>query len=151
MRARPRDAICIGAAAVALVLVGCGGDDASTVTTSAPWPEQLGVLADGAAWELVEGSVDGDPIAPVAGHPITMMFEAGALSGSGGCNSYGTEPLDSIDGEMDFVQTLMACGGDIGTMEERYLRALAATDAGERDGDALVLTGPSITLTFAAT
>ncbi len=93
---------------------------------------------DGTSWQLT--AMDG--AAPLAGRPITLVFEGGALHGSAGCNGYsGSYVVDQ--GELtisDLFSTLMACL-EPGVMEQEssYLLHLSATNRYTLDEDQLQL------------
>ena len=42
----------------------------------------------GVAWELMEGTMDGDELTLVETHPITLTIEDDAASGTAACNRY---------------------------------------------------------------
>lgn len=88
-----------------------------------------------------------------SGHGVTLRFEDGAISGSGGCNSYGGQyQADPAAGTLDIsqvVSTLMACL-DNGVMqtESDFLGALNQADRYEIVGSTLRIFAGDQTLVF---
>jgi putative lipoprotein len=118
---------------VALVLFAseCGGDDGG---------DELASL-DGSSWILVEG--EGITI-PGAVMP-TIAFEAGRVSGSGGCNrftgSYEEEGETLSLGML--ASTRMACAEDVMRAETAYLSALESVSSWSGNRGELVLSDSS--------
>jgi heat shock protein HslJ len=105
---------------------------------------------EGVDWILDEaslGMLGGD--VPV-GAVVSLRLEDGVASGSAGCNSY--TGSYSIDGTSiafaGFAQTQMACDEPLMTLDQAYLAALASVDAFQASGDALVLTGSGLALSY---
>lgn len=144
---------------IALLLTACAGaDDAGT-----PAPAGTPPAADGAAgsttqptiagsWVLTAGAVDGEPLTPVDGNPVSLEIEAGEVSGTAGCNTYssqitGEPPAVSI-GEV--VRTEIACEpAEVMQVETAYLDALSRVDAATAGPDGLTLSGDGVSLAFA--
>jgi len=64
--------------------------------------------------------------APESGS-LTIVFEDGNVSGSGGCNRYFAEVSEASPGEIatgGIVSTMMACPDDVMQFEDRYLKAV---------------------------
>ncbi len=85
------------------------------------------------------------PIVPLAGHPVTALFEAGAVNGSAGCNQYGASYTVAEEGLTITAPaaTRMACMEPEGLMaqEQRFLGQLERTQRAVRVGDLLWLVG----------
>jgi len=149
------------AAATGAVLAGCGEIPAGTRTqaeASRTTATALEPVTEGdrtAGWVLTSGSgPEGDvPVLPA--HRTTLIFgrygARGSAGGTSGCNDYGG-PVQ-VEGDRiklgDLVQTLMLCEQEVAASEEAYMGALAHVERIGRDGDELVLTGPSTELRFA--
>jgi heat shock protein HslJ len=134
----PRGALSLPAAMTTLALTAsllagvflvsaCGGDD------DAEPPASL----DGTSWRLVEGmdlTIPDDV-------EMTIAFEAGGVSGSGGCNRF-TGPYEQ-DGESISVprlaSTRMACAGEVMSAERAYHSALESVTSWSATGGVLVL------------
>jgi heat shock protein HslJ len=107
-----------------------GGDDAEA-------PASL----DGTSWKLVEGT----SIAIPDDVEMTIAFEAGRASGSGGCNQF----MGSYDqaGEQislgRLASTRMACAEEIMSAERAYFSALESVSSWSATGGVLVLSGGS--------
>jgi heat shock protein HslJ len=103
---------------------------------------------DGTAWVLT--SING--AAPLAGRPITLSFDAGAVQGSGGCNRYFGDYQVAGDSltVTDLMWTEMACV-EPGWMEQEadYLASLSAVDGfALADGQLSLLDAGTQTLTL---
>ena len=101
-------------------------------------PDEANARLEGRLWALSavieEKDVEGMggpvpmPIGPPPGTEITVTFEGGVVSGSGGCNSYSAEY--ALDGANVSLQTIaateMACPEPSGIMdlEQQYLSTL---------------------------
>ena len=80
---------------------------------------------DGTSWILDAASTE----VLAAGVPpeiqVTLRFDAGAVGGSTGCNTYGG--TYTVDGDAitisDIFQTLIACEPPVGTLETAYVAA----------------------------
>ena len=112
----------------AFVVSGCGGDDDDA---EAP------VLLDGTSWTLVEGT---DVEIP-DDVEMTIAFEAGRASGSGGCNRF-TGSYEQ-DGESISLSRLasarMACAEEVMSAEQAYHSALESVTSWSATGGVLVL------------
>lgn len=108
-----------------------------------------GAELDG-TWTLESGMGSGDPIAPIAGSPITLTVEGSDIGGTAACNQYGGT-LERTGDEVvigALSMTEMACDEPIMALESAYLGALAAVNHVARVGDRLMLTGPDVQLDF---
>jgi len=120
---------------IAILLVACGGIGGDPL--------------NGTTWELYSiGSH-----APISDSKTTLRFEAGQVSGLGGCNQYGGEY--QINGDTLSIDKLyateMACISPEGIMgqEQDYLRYLGDAQQFELREGQLQITGPDgETLTF---
>jgi heat shock protein HslJ len=110
----------------------CGGED-----DDAEAPASL----DGSSWTLVEGM---DVTIPddVA---MTIAFEAGRASGSGGCNRFtGSYEQDGESISLGRVaSTRMACDEEVMSAERAYLSALESVSLWSATGGVLVLSDNS--------
>jgi putative lipoprotein len=110
----------------------CGGED-----DDAEAPASL----DGSSWTLVEGM---DVTIPddVA---MTIAFEAGRASGSGGCNRFtGSYEQDGESISLGRVaSTRMACDEEVMSAERAYLSALESVTLWSATGGVLVLSDNS--------
>lgn len=101
-------------------------------------------------WILQRGTVDGDPLEPVADARVTLRINGSEIGGTAACNSYGGEM--ERDGERITLDALsmteMACAEPIMALEAAYLDGLSRADTARRDADQLRLTGPAIELDF---
>jgi len=121
-------------------LVLTGGTAALTFTPEAP-AEALPL--EGTAWTLTTiATPDSQAVSStIAGTKVTAQFDAGAVSGSAGCNTYhGT--YETSDGSLTFgplSATRKMCEQDVSTQEEQFLAAFDATASFTIDGDQLSL------------
>jgi len=106
-------------------------------------------LLEGKTWVLTTYNNN----QPIAGHQPTLEFEGDQISGSTGCNQYGSNY--QITGETvqfeGIFRTEMACLEPAGLMEQEnnYLDLLSIVDRFELDGDVLTLfSGQNGLLTF---
>lgn len=110
----------------------CGGED-----DDAEAPASL----DGTSWTLVEGT----DITIPDDTEMTIAFEAGRTSGSGGCNRF----MGSYDqaGEQislgRLASTRMACAEEVMSAERAYLSALESVTSSSATGGVLVLSDSS--------
>jgi heat shock protein HslJ len=92
---------------------------------------------DGSSWTLVEGA----GIATPDSVSLTIAFEAGRVSGSGGCNrftgSYREEGTSISLGTL--ASTRMACAEEIMRAESAYFSALESASSWSATSDELVL------------
>jgi heat shock protein HslJ len=94
---------------------------------------------EGKTWTLVQ--FDDKSPAP-AERPITAVFAAGKISGSGGCNRYSATVTSSSPGALSvgaISATKMACAGPAGSNEQRYFAALAKVETYDLEEGRLVL------------
>jgi heat shock protein HslJ len=121
-------------------LVLTGGTAALTFTPQAP-TEALPL--EGTAWTLTTiATPDLQAVSStIAGTKVTAQFDAGMVSGSGGCNTYhGT--YETSGTSLTFgplAATMKMCEQDVSTQEQGYLAALDATASFTVDGDQLSL------------
>lgn len=136
----------VTAALAALLLVAaCGG--ASVTTTSSEPPA---AVDPSGAWQLVDGTVDGQALLLPPDVPVTLVVEGSGVSGRSACNQYFGE-FTIVDGKVTLGGlggTEMACEEPIMTLEAAYLGGLAKVDSARTDGESLVLTGPGVELRF---
>jgi heat shock protein HslJ len=125
------------AVALALLVSGCGTGDAAEEKRAAPT----------GSWQLVAG------IDPTPAHTITLVVEGDRVGGTAACNSYGGTAIVKGDAfaVRDLSHTEVGCEPQALAAEAAYLDALARVDAFRRDGDELLLTGPSVELRFEPT
>jgi putative lipoprotein len=118
-----------------LVLADAAGDTvlAFTETVTAP--------IEGVAWQLTDAWYEGELGEVPAGVSATLLLDAGAASGSGGCNQFfGSYTLDgNAIGFSGIGRTEMACPQPQMGVEDAYLEALALTAAWEGDATSLRL------------
>jgi heat shock protein HslJ len=138
----------LAAAFVAIValVAACGGSSVSTAPSELP-----AALDPAGAWQLVAGTVDGQPLPLVEDARVTLIVDGSNVSGQAACNQYFGE-FTLIDGQVTIPgvgQTEMACAEPVMVLEAAYTSALAKVDSAHMDGPALVLTGkPGIELRF---
>ena len=128
-------------ALAALAVAGCGASQPAT-------PAEPG-LPNG-SWQLASGTGPHGKIETADAHRITLFFEDGRIGGTAACNPYGASaPIDGDHIEVgDLVQTEMACEPPVMAAEAGYLGALRRVEMVRRDGERLVLAGPSVELRF---
>lgn len=103
-------------------------------------------------WQLTSGSIDGQEIAIIEDHPISIVFDRDQVSGTASCNGYGgTFGLDGASISFgNLAMTEMAClPEETMVAEQLYASALTVVDTVELDGD-LALKGPNVELIFTA-
>jgi len=127
--------------ALALACAGCGAGPGGGDAAPSPYGE----------WRLVGGTGPAGAVEPLDTHPVTLVVEDGRVGGTAACNSYGGSAR--IDGERlevrDLAQTEMACDPpEVMELEAAYLQALGRADSIGREGDELVVSGPSVELRF---
>jgi heat shock protein HslJ len=133
------------AALAALLLVACGGAPASITPSEGP-----AALDPAGSWQLVNGTVDGQPLPLDADAPVTLIVDGSGVSGESACNRYFGE-FAVVDGRVTLRNlggTEMACAEPVMALEAAYLAGLAKVDGAAIDGDVLVLTGPGVELQF---
>ncbi len=135
--------------ALVALAAACGDDDTGTAPGQAGDGDPLGDTE----WVLTDAEVDGEPLALLDTHPITLMRTEDGIGGISACNNYGGGI--TIEGSTvtigDLRQTLMACEPQaLMDLESAYTAALARVDTATADGAGLTLSGDGVTLTFAA-
>ena len=123
----------------ALTLAACGGDGDSGGDPTA------------SSWGLASGTLDGEAIPLVDGHPITLDFDETGVGGQAACNNYfgGYTISDNEISFSDLGQTMMACAPDeVMESETKYLQALALVETFNMGGDSLTLSGDGVELVF---
>lgn len=109
----------------------CGGDDAAEAPPS----------LDGTSWTLVEGM----DITIPDDVEMTIAFEAGRASGSGGCNRF-TGSYEQDGESISFgrlASTRMACLEEVMSAEQAYHSALESVTSWSATGGVLVLSDSS--------
>lgn len=104
------------------------------------------------SWQLTSGIVDGEEIAMIDGHPITITFEEDRVGGTAACNSYGgTFSLSGSDITIsDLSMTDMGCfPEELMQTEAVYLEALTRIGRVALDGE-LTLSGDGVELVLEA-
>jgi heat shock protein HslJ len=135
----------IAALAVLWLVAACAGSSVTTVPSEPP-----AALDPAGAWQLIAGTVDGQPLALVVDAPVTFVVDGSNVSGRSACNQYFGQ-FALVDGRVTLGGlggTEMACDDPIMRLEGAYLAGLAKVDAALLDGEALVLTGPGTELRF---
>lgn len=107
-----------------------------------------GVVGD---WQLVDGTLDGEPFPLVDGFRITMMIaEDGTIGGTAACNGYGGTYV--ADGEdlivSEIAHTEVGCQPDVMESEEAFLSALGRPLTYESAASTLLVSGEGVTLEF---
>jgi len=105
------------------------------------------------AWELESGTVGGESIPIVDGHPITLSFTDDGAGGTAACNGYGGSY--AVTGTRitftDLAWTEMGCiPEEIMDSERKYLDALPRVEAFATSDERLTLSGDGVELVFAA-
>jgi heat shock protein HslJ len=126
------------------------GENPSHGPTASPGAPQESIDVDSTEWVLQRYGPANDESELVPGSTITLRFEDGQLRGTAGCNSYfGNYQLD---GDSISVGTLgsteMWCEG-LMDQESAYLALLRDAETVTRQGESLILTGPTGRLVFA--
>jgi heat shock protein HslJ len=96
---------------------------------------------DGTSWKLVEGT----SIAIPDDVEMTIAFESGRASGSGGCNQF-MGPYDQAGEQISLgrlASTRMACAEEVMGAERAYLSALESVTSSSATGGVLVLSDSS--------
>ena len=139
--------ILVPALAALLVVSAC----AAAAGPSAPAPSDPPAAFDpNGAWELVEGSADGQPLPLVEDARVTLIVEGSSVGGQSACNQY-FGAFTVVDGRVTLGGlggTEMACAEPVMALEAAYHAALVKVQAASMDGDALVLSGPDVELRF---
>lgn len=106
----------------------------------------------GTQWKLLRYGAENTPTTPVGEQPITLIFGADSIGGSGGCNTYGGSYR--VDGTTisfsNIFSTLIACEPEeISKQEQAYFRALrTATQFRFADGLLIISYGTNESLVF---
>lgn len=139
--------IVVSLAIVLLVTVACG--PAIGPSPSGPVAPVEPVDATG-IWRLEAGTADGIAVPLLPDYPVTLIVEGSSVSGTSACNGYGAEIVVENGRTMVGMMgsTAMLCEPAVMASEMAYTAALARVDAAVRDGDALVLSGPGVSLRF---
>lgn len=133
------------AALAALLVVSCGGTSGTTVPSGPP-----AALEPDGPWQLVEGTVGGQPLGLIEDARVTLNVDGSNVSGQAACNQYFGE-LAIESGRVStagFGQTEMACAEPVMALEAAYLSALAKIESAHMDGPVMVLTAPGVELRF---
>ena len=133
------------AALAALLVVACGGTSATTLPSGPP-----AALEPDGPWQLVEGTVGGQPLGLIEDARVTLNVDGLNVSGQAACNQYFGE-LAIESGRVStagFGQTEMACAEPVMALEAAYLSALAKIESAHMDGPVMVLTAPGVELRF---
>lgn len=133
------------AALAALLVVACGGTSATTLPSGPP-----AALEPDGPWQLVEGTVGGQPLGLIEDARVTLNVDGSNVSGQAACNQYFGE-LAIESGRVStagFGQTEMACAEPVMALEAAYLSALAKIESAHMDGPVMVLTAPGVELRF---
>lgn len=102
-------------------------------------------------WQLVSGTLDGQPVSLVRDHPITLMLASGDLDGVAACNDYGgTYRIDDdLFSITTFEITEMGCNPpEVMTSEDQYRSALFNVESAEISSGSLVMKGSRAELRF---
>lgn len=133
-------------AAVLLVVSACGPEPGPSPTpTSPPAP-----LDASGTWRLEAGSAEGVAVPLVPEYPVTLIVDGSRIGGTSACNGYGAE-LVAENGRTvvgGIGSTAMLCQPDVMASELAYTAALQRVEAAAKDGDALILSGPGVSLRF---
>jgi heat shock protein HslJ len=118
-------------AGIAFLAAACGADDGDEAPAS----------LDGTSWRLVEGmgiTIPDDV-------EMTIAFEAGRTSGSGGCNRF-MGSYDQAGGQLSLgrlASTRMACADEVMSAERAYMSALESVTTSSATGGVLVFSTSS--------
>lgn len=137
--------------AVVLFLVAACGLGSAPPPTGPAAPIGPGEPLDATGtWRLASGTTDGIAIPLLPEYPVTLIVEGSRIGGTSACNGYGAELVvengRTVLGGLG--STDMACEPEVMASEMAYTAALARVDAAAMDGEALVLSGPGISLRF---
>lgn len=134
-----------------LVVVACGPASGPSPTGPAAPSVPTGPLDATGTWRLESGTTDGVAVPLLPDYPVTLIVEGSRVAGTSACNGYGADLVvengRTVVGQMS--STAMACEPDVMASELAYTAALARVDTATMDGDALVLSGPGVSLRFA--
>ena len=130
-----------------VIVVACAGSPGPSPSGSAP----SGPVDATGTWRLESGTLDGPPIQLLEDWPVTMTVAGSQISGTSACNGYGAE-LVVENGVVRLGQlssTAMLCDPpQVMEIEAAYGAALSRVNAATMDGEALVLSGPGVSLRF---
>jgi heat shock protein HslJ len=145
---RPARGVITMLAIAVLAVAACTSSGAASPSPTAPVADRP---LEGTSWQLFEYvGAGGRAVAVPASVSVTATFDAGALSGNGGCNDYSaTYALDGAKLTITEVQaTLMACSGPASAVETPYLAILPLVSAFSITGDTLELQNAQGTITL---
>lgn len=94
----------------------------------------------------LSGALNGTRWASPDSDSAFVAFDAGTISGNGGCNSFTGSYETGEDGALTvgpLASTKMACEAEIMTAETAFLAALGSASAYSVDGDTMILTDAS--------
>lgn len=140
-------ALATGAAlGAALGLAAAGLTGCSSADDKSDGGAQEAITLENAAgsWTMENGNGPDGEFEALEDAPVTLEIEKdGAFSGTSGCNNiFGTMTIEGDKVDLGAVgQTMMACPDEMMTLENKYTQALNDVDAGDVDGDKLVLRG----------
>lgn len=135
-----------------LLMAGCARPTAAEVAGERL--DEAGVVA-GTTWQLVDGQLDGEPLALLDDRPITLTRrDDGRVEGQSSCNLYAESSGDDATmSELLFPEVANSergCPGDaVMQLEEAYLTALRETTTATAEDTTLTLQGPRSTLVYA--
>ena len=122
-----------------LALFGCAGKPATTTGPGGSGTVKIDTL-EGKTWVLTQL----DEGHPVPAEPaITLVFEKGKISGSGGCNQYFASVTSPSPGAVQVGPvgaTKRFCSGEVGEGEQQFFAALGKASHYSLEGGNLVLT-----------
>jgi heat shock protein HslJ len=128
----------IAAALILLALFGCAGKPAATSGPGGNGTMTIDTL-EGKTWVLTQLD-EGHPVP--ADPAITVMFEKGKISGSGGCNQYFASVTSPSPGAIQVGPvgaTKRFCTGEVGEGEQQFFAALGKASHYSLEGGNLVL------------
>jgi heat shock protein HslJ len=124
---------------ILLALFGCAGKPAATTGQGGSGTVMIDAL-EGKTWVLTQLD-EGHPMP--AEPAITVMFEKGKISGSGGCNQYFASVTSPSPGAIQVGSvgaTKRFCTGPVGEGEQQFFAALGKASHYSLEGGNLVLT-----------
>lgn len=142
-----------------LMAAACGDDDDTTAggggdggDESVDGGDDGGAAAIDGSWVLTSATVDGTDLALLDTHPITLVVAGTDMSGVAACNSY-SGPFSVAGGTATFgpfSATEMACEpAESMTLEATYLNALGQANSIGLEGENLVISGETVSFTYA--
>jgi heat shock protein HslJ len=129
----------IAAALLLLALLACAGKPGATTGPGGNGTMTIDAL-EGKTWVLTQLD-EGHPMP--AEPAITVMFEKGKISGSGGCNQYFASMTSPSPGAIQVGPvgaTKRFCTGEVGEGEQQFFAALGKASHYTLEGGNLVLT-----------